>query len=870
MPRLPPVPAPGFWRRKVVGEGASRAAVRPGYAAPENVPPALTCAHRRWRAALAIAAGVVMGNATWSTVHTSTLASGLTLIVDPAGRRGPVTVEAWVGSGTGDELPGSAGVAHLAEHVALAQAERERDAATALDGWVTPDATVFRAVVPSMTGLAAALGVIARAAAPDRDALAMVARERRAIAAEPPGSALGQALFARAWPGRHGDHGDAGPGAIAAYWRRSYRPARTTLVVRGADARAVERVWSPLAGPAAPTRRSVVTRRGAAPVPACPAGRWAIGLPVPGILVAPVAELAVVAALAMVGVARWPEAEVDGGFDAVELIMRARAGLLAITGRGEPPATAHVLAALARLAEASPGELAHARAGVGCPVPGVRGRASELAVGQHLAGDPAWTARFRARVAQVGAAEVARAVHGLDPARGVRVATPMARPARRPRRSPTPAAPVRATLASGVRVVAVRAPGAARVAIRVAWPGGYASEPAGARGSTALLAAVLPSACRGRDLAADVAGLGGALAGVAGRWSFGLRSSWPVEVWSEGLAVVAACATDPDLATEDVARERGRLRDLAAAIAGSPTRRAFRAYLATRWAGHPLGREPLADPVALEAITRTDLERAFADRYPAATAVIVVVGDLDPDVAIAAVRARFDRVPAARARSVTAARPRGPTPAGARTPRQVFVDGRPGAGALAIGLPGLATGDADRTALAVLAAILDGPGGRLRRALPAATVHAIAVTTGDGPDDGYLAIELESAAVLAGTIATVRTVLETLATEGPTAAEVSRATAVAQPPVAPADPVRHADALVLAELTGTAAAADPVDLAAVRRVAARVLRWDDAVVVTVRPPDRTPGVKRWQDQRVPPRRPTRPSRSRSRRRVGQV
>jgi len=850
-----------------------------------NVPPPTDRVYRRWRASLALAAGVITGGAATTMMLLTSPDRGPALIVEPDGARGPVTVEAWTGSGAGDEEPGAAGLAHLAEHVALAHAEqvagaRLTAAGGALDGWVTPDATVFRAVVPDAASLATALAAIDHALAADPgDALApLLDRERRAIAAEPAPPPLARVLLAAVWPGRAlpstGAVAAAAPHAVARFWRRSYRPARTTLVVRGAAVDAVQRAhaptWrtrrpAPAWRPHPPER--AVTAVAAPAVAAAPPGRWAIGLPVGRLVSAAAAELAVAAALAA-GCTPW----LDANLDSVELILLAGGGVLALTGRGVAPARPAVAAALRALGAASPPALAAARARVGCPIPGVRGRASELAVGHHLAGDVDWVARFHARVAQVGAADVGRALGALDPGRAVRITDERRPPVRRARRAPPPpaparpaprarpVAPTRATLASGVRVVAARVPGASRVAIRVAWPGGFARDPVDARATTALLAAVLPSACGAGDVAAVVDGLDGELAGIAGRWSLGLRSTWPSTAWQDGLAVVTNCLTAPRFPAEAIARERERLRALATGVAGSPARAGFGAYLAARWGAHPLGRQPLTAAGDLDALAGEDLARVFAERHPPGAAVIAVVGDVDPAAAIAAVRARVDgaRVPARRASPPPPAAP----PAPASTPRQVFVDGPADATAVVIGLPGLAATDADRAALDVLAAILDGPRGRLATALGPGAVRAVAVTAADAPDAGYLAIELDGAPPTDVHLDAVRAALDTLVAAGPTDAEVTAALAALAPAATPA---ARADDLAIAELTGLdrGAARAAVGRAAVRRVAARVLRWDDALVVTVRPPDSTPGVRR-QQQRAPARR--RPARARPGRR----
>jgi hypothetical protein len=183
--------------------------------------------------------------------------------------------------------------------------------------------------------------------------------------------------------------------------------------------------------------------------------------------------------------------------------------------------------------------------------------------------------------------------------------------------------------------------------------------------------------------------------------------------------------------------------------------------------------------------------------------------------------------------------------------RQLFVDGPDGAAAVVVGLPGLAAGDADRRALDGLVAILGDPAGRLRRAALAAGARSLRVATVDGPVAGYVVVELDGVPPADAALAAVETTLRALVTDGPTAAEVARATAALAPPD---DPLALADATARGELHAPAAVPAALDAATLQRVAAAVLRWDDAMIVTVRPPAMTPGARAHAEKRVPPRR----------------
>jgi hypothetical protein len=196
--------------------------------------------------------------------------------------------------------------------------------------------------------------------------------------------------------------------------------------------------------------------------------------------------------------------------------------------------------------------------------------------------------------------------------------------------------------------------------------------------------------------------------------------------------------------------------------------------------------------------------------------------------------------------------------------RQIFLDGPDGTAALVIGLPGLPAGHADRRVLDALAAVLGDPAGRLRTATAAAGMRSVRIAVVDGPDAGYLALELEGRPPADAAVAAAETVIRSLATEPFTAAEL----AIARAAMAPShDVVAHADALAHSELHG-GAPAPSIELdstATLQRVAGEILRWDDAVIATVRPPDITPGARARAIKRLPPRRTTAPRRGTHRR-----
>ncbi len=813
------------------------------------------------------------------SVHRERTAPGATIVV--AGGGGPVTVEAWLGGGTSDEGTGEAGLAHLAEHLALAQVVPADRAAggVGLDGWVGPDATVFRAI-GGAGALVEALAAIVGAVGAPAPAPSLVAAEASRVAAERDHEAPRARLLSWLW-GR-------GPGsavvpvfdgvAIERWWRTSFAPARTTIAIRGADdppaaARLVAAAW--------PAPRSLRPSRGRAerpPVrapapprarPPLPPGWWAIGGRVARPDVDDLAALTVAAAAARL-LRPW------SGLDHADVVASRTRAAWIVTGRGQPPTARELARGLAALASAGDAVLAAARVGAGLPLVGVDDPVGELAAGQHLFGDPAWAARLRARLATVEPAAVAAVVRrrlaGRVRVAGGRAARGPGPAPRRPRgpgtsTRPTPGAPpapspraevAEATLPAGTRVIAMRVPGATEVAIHVAWRGGFADEGEGERGVVAVLAAAAPASCAAVDAAAEAAALGGELAGVAGRWSLGLRSRWSRDRWRDGLALVLACARSPALDAAAVSGERTRLLAMARGLAGSPTRAAYLAYLAARWGRHPLGRDVLPPPGELAGLDHDVAARWWQARYAPGPAVVVIVGDLAPAAAVAAVRERLAGAPRLRASSPLPPPP--PPPLRAPIARQLFVDGPPATAAVVIGLPGLAADAAERPWLDGLAAILGAPGGRVHAAATAAGARSLRVAVVDGPGAGYLALELEAAPPADAVVAAVAGALRALAAGGPTAAELELARAALVPA---AEPSRLAAALVRAELVGAAPGAGaPADEATLRALVAALVRWDEATVVTVRPADMTPGVRARATRPLPPRRGARPRRPR--------
>lgn len=318
--------------------------------------------------ALALAGAIAAAAMRAPDLATTWHLDGLTVVAVPDDTADGVVAEAWLGGGVDDD---HRPLAHLAEHVALAQA------GGALDGRVTPEATIVRAAAP---GLAETLVPLWRAMTAVEAHPAVVAAELAALAAEPGGERPGV--------GRAG-----GPAAVAAHWRQAWRAHRATLVVRG---RFVAASVPGFLGRWPGTRRARPRRWLRSP-----AGRALAPGPLPTAAGAPVVAVAAAAT--------------------------GRAALLSGTLLIEP----------GRLAWPAPGDRdawrEARRSADRLPIVGARGPLGVLAAALHLTGDPTWPARYRRAVAAVtpaAALAAARAIAAAAPPRSRRQARPALAPVR--------------------------------------------------------------------------------------------------------------------------------------------------------------------------------------------------------------------------------------------------------------------------------------------------------------------------------------------------------------------------------------------------------------------------------------------------------
>jgi zinc protease len=462
-----------------------------------------------------------------------------------------------------------------------------------------------------------------------------------------------------------------------------------------------------------------------------------------------------------------------------------------------------------------------------------------------------------------------RSARGARLIRGaVKAAAAVARRASRP--APVPHGDVaRDVLPSGVRVIVKRDPSVPVVAMRAVWTGGLRLETPAQNGINHLLAAMITRGCGDRgaeEIVRTVDEMAGTMAGFSGRNSFGLRGEWLAADWERGLDLMAECITDPSFPHTEFLRERRRTLDELEARKDSPGHVAFRLFAETLYDKHPYRMDVMGTPRSVTAISRKQLVDYYPRTYPVGAMTIAVVGDVDPARVLARMRARFAGVEARRRSTRSVA----PEPASARRgPREVyqFLDRQQAH--LVIGFPGTTLDDPDRFALELLTTILSGQGGRLFLELRdrQSLAYRVGAFSVEGIDPGYLAVYIAcSPDKLAAAYAGIREELRRVVEEPMTAAELERAqrylvgthdiSLQRRSSVASAMAFHEAYGLGYDHHLRYAAAIKAVTARDIQRIAAEYMRWDSAVIATVKPRDLSPAAaRRAAGVARPPRRP---------------
>ena len=227
----------------------------------------------------------------------------------------------------------------------------------------------------------------------------------------------------------------------------------------------------------------------------------------------------------------------------------------------------------------------------------------------------------------------------------------------------------------GVRVVAVRRSQVPLVHLRLQVPLGDVRPRDGT--SLRLLPKMLLAGTGGRtgsEMAAAIQRIGPSIDASADADHLSLTASAPAGRLVEVLELLCEVVANPSFPRDQVEGERERVAQEVLQEASDPVAVATRALLGELYPGHPYA-DPLPNVASVRRRGRTSLVRFHAERVRPAGSTLVVVGDVDPDVAFGAAGGALGRWPSGSG-AATAALDR---PRARGRPNGIVVVHRPGA-----------------------------------------------------------------------------------------------------------------------------------------------------------------------------------------------
>jgi zinc protease len=265
----------------------------------------------------------------------------------------------------------------------------------------------------------------------------------------------------------------------------------------------------------------------------------------------------------------------------------------------------------------------------------------------------------------------------------------------------------RARLANGLGVLAARTERGPLAELALLFPAGAERETPEIAGAATLLGGMLDEGTAGRsalDIAGAVEELGGRLT-TGADWDVGSLSMQVLSRHTgEALRLVAELATGSTLPPEELDRQRRRRLAELLRKKSDPSHLAAERFSRAVYGDTAYGHTLLGDEESVGRLDRDRLLALYREGYALSGAVLVAVGDLDPDAVIADAAEVLGGLPGGTAPAPPVLRP--PALSG----RRVEIVDRPSAAQteLRLGHAGVPRSHPDFLALSVLNAILGG------------------------------------------------------------------------------------------------------------------------------------------------------------------
>lgn len=341
--------------------------------------------------------------------------------------------------------------------------------------------------------------------------------------------------------------------------------------------------------------------------------------------------------------------------------------------------------------------------------------------------------------------------------------------------------PKRVTLDNGVTIIAKANHTTPAVSMLIGVRTGAYADPPDRDGTAALCARVLDrgTVTRSADaIADDLDGRGASLSVIAGRHQMALAATCLSDDFSPVLALAADVARHPRFADDEIATRRENLITSIRQAEDDPASMAVDAFMKALYRDHPYARKVRGTVAGIETIRRQDLVRFHQKGFDPSGIVVVIVGDVQEEDAVAAVAKVFGdwsaSAPAAGDKAALVV-------ADVAAPSQRQLVSVPmmnkSQADVAYGFVGIRRSDPDYTAMSVMNNALGqyAIGGRLgdsireRQGMAYYVYSSLDATFGQGPFSIRAGV---SAANVEKTIASIDTELTTLLDKGFTAQEI--------------------------------------------------------------------------------------------------
>ncbi|HEX4694345.1 pitrilysin family protein [Sphingomonas sp.] len=267
--------------------------------------------------------------------------------------------------------------------------------------------------------------------------------------------------------------------------------------------------------------------------------------------------------------------------------------------------------------------------------------------------------------------------------------------------------PITMKLANGMTIIVVEKHDLPLVTASIVANGGGAADPSGRAGLNNLTADLMTKGTRTRSatqIANEVERLGGSISSGAGWDSAEVALEVKSDQIAPALAVLADVTRNPVFAADELERDRAQTIDSVQVQLKNPARIASLAAARVVMGDGPYGHALAGTPTSLKAITRSDVQSAYAATWRPESSTLIMVGDITPAAAKALAERSFgtwrDAGPLPLVPPTT-------LPPAATTPRIIVVD-MPNAGqaGVVVARPGIARSDPDFYAASVANATL--------------------------------------------------------------------------------------------------------------------------------------------------------------------